>query len=108
MSKVEISFSGSGDSGDLDDVNFYKHDGSYIGHQEWDNSPVYREAQLELLDDDMADYIDYAIDGADWYNNDGGFGTISLDLDTMTASCEYSQRTTEDFSFDELSIFDEM
>lgn len=108
VESVEISFSGSGDSGDLDDVSFYKAEGKYVNYDEVNSNPIYKEAQDELLSDEMAEYIDYAIEGADWYNNDGGFGTIRLDLNDMTASCEYSQRITEDYSYEGLSIFDEM
>jgi len=62
--------------------------------------------EYNLLQNDCYEFIDDAIEGADWYNNEGGFGNITIDLDTMTANVEYSQRTVEEYSWEDLSIFD--
>ena len=64
------------------------------------------EDEYKLLQNDCYEFIDDAIEGADWYNNEGGFGNITIDLDTMTANVEYSQRTVEEYSWEDLSLFD--
>jgi len=64
------------------------------------------DEEYNLLQNDCYEFIDDAIEGADWYNNEGGFGNITIDLDTMTANVEYSQRTVEEYSWEDLSLFD--
>lgn len=80
-----INYSGSGDSGSIDDVFVVKkEDGSQddegvitLKKSYWDLDKVY-------LPDDLKEVIEDAVngrilsDGADWYNNDGGGGTLII------------------------------
>ncbi len=106
INKIEITFSGSGDSGDIDDLIYYDINGKYYYSREMVGNSYMTDHEYDLLQSDCYEFIDDAIEGADWYNNEGGFGNITLDLDTMTANVEYSQRTVEEYSWEDLSLFD--
>lgn len=74
ITKVTISFSGSGDSGQIDSVEFY-----YVeDHQ-------LPESQEEVLKQDLTAWAYKYLEGVgvDWYNNDGGQGEIIFDLETV-------------------------
>jgi hypothetical protein len=82
---VCINYSGSGDSGSIDEIYLVKKEyGSQdeegvitISKSRWDMDVVY-------LPSDINDVIENAVDGrilsdgADWYNNDGGGGTLII------------------------------
>ena len=107
VTKIQINFSGSGDSGDIDDLEFYTlTDGRehYINHS--DLSDYISNDEYDLLNNESYSCIEDYIEGMDWYNNDGGFGSIIISLESMTAEVEYAQRTTEDFAWSEVPIFD--
>lgn len=67
VKKVDVAYSGSGDEGYVNDVVFTPTLG-----QDFDKS------RLEEL---LYEYLDPAHVG-DWVNNEGGFGEISIDLET--------------------------
>lgn len=93
---VHIEFNGGGDSGQIDDVTFW----SGVGDREVTGVPV------EITDDELQKIMapsndgsgaevvdpkqaveDWAYDileqtGYDWCNNDGGYGTVVVDLVT--------------------------
>lgn len=82
---VCIHYSGSGDSGSVDDVYVIKkEDGSQdeegvitLKKSYWDLDKVYLPNDLRQV---IEDAVDGSIldDGADWYNNDGGGGTLII------------------------------
>mgnify|MGYP000085101357 CR=1 FL=1 len=106
INKIEITFSGSGDSGDIDDLIYYDVTDKYYYSRDMVKNSYMTDEEYNLLQNDCYEFIDDAIEGADWYNNEGGFGNITIDLDTMTANVEYSQRTVEEYSWEDLSLFD--
>ncbi len=106
INKIEITFSGSGDSGDIDDLIYYDITDKYYYSRDMVKNSYMTDEEYNLLQNDCYEFIDDAIEGADWYNNEGGFGNITIDLDTMTADVEYSQRTVEEYSWEDLSLFD--
>ena len=106
INKIEITFSGSGDSGDIDDLIYYDVTDKYYYSRDMVKNSYMTDEEYNLLQNDCYEFIDDAIEGADWYNNEGGFGNITIDLDTMTADVEYSQRTVEEYSWEDLSLFD--
>ncbi len=106
INKIEITFSGSGDSGDIDDIIYYDINGKHHYLTDMVSNSYMTEDEYKLLQNDCYEFIDDAIEGADWYNNEGGFGNITFDLDSMTADVEYSQRTVEEYSWEDLSLFD--
>lgn len=102
--RIYIDFDGSGDSGSIDSVSIqpdnmdfpviydmesstYK-DGKWVVTSEPKKQPVC--AALEHICYDMLEQT-----GIDWYNNDGGFGELVIDLDTGSIKLEVSTRFTE-------------
>lgn len=93
--EVEVSYSGSGDSGAIDGVEV-KRGGvalsdlpniKYISftsqwsdvESNWVKGCALREVSLtEALDNFTCDWLD--ANGIDWYNNDGGAGTLEIDV----------------------------
>lgn len=41
----------------------------------------------------------------DWVNNEGGFGTITIDVEEKTYDLNYSQRTIEDYDWSDEMLF---
>jgi hypothetical protein len=70
VTNVEIRYDGGGDSGQVEDVEFY---GDNI-----DSSALNDKFEGDLQD--LATHILEQHYDHDWYNNDGGYGTISIEL----------------------------
>ena len=95
ITRVEISFSGSGDSGDINDTELYR--GSEIvssrgwygpvnerGVNEWVGNPDWtpdhqrlEDLSQEYFNQNISDRVDW-----DWYNNDGGGGSCDIEFTT--------------------------
>ena len=100
--KVEIEFSGSGDSGDIDEVNYY------IKSKDWDTH--YSETLPSKYDDlfkDLGwDILTKTVDTVgDWVNNEGGYGNISINVEDKTYDVDYHQRTTDDYDWSDEMLF---
>lgn len=70
VTRVEIRYDGGGDSGQVEDVEFY---GDYT-----DARSLHDQFEGDLQDlgyNILENHYDY-----DWYNNDGGYGTITIEL----------------------------
>ena len=82
---VCIEYSGSGDSGSIDTVYLIKKEhGSQdeegvitINKSPWDMDIIYLPSDIKQV---IEDAVDSRIleNGADWYNNDGGGGTLLI------------------------------
>ena len=80
---IAISYSGGGDSGDIDDTYCYNKDANklYDDLDQWTN---YNENQIDCTVPETI--IDYAYsklvsyDMEDWWNNDGGYGIMVIRL----------------------------
>lgn len=96
---IEINFSGGGDSGDIDDVNFYS-DGKLIrlNEENKDLHDFIEEFSWSLIYK-TADTV------GDWVNNQGGYGNIEIDVFHQTYNVNYYQNTTEDFNWTDESLF---
>lgn len=102
---IEISFSGSGDSGDIDDVYFNTYENLNISSEVIN---AFKEKSGVDIDDEIRDFAweivnDKVNTVGDCVNNEGGFGTIEIDVENQSYDLNYSQRTTEDYDW-----FDEM
>jgi hypothetical protein len=76
---IKVHFAGAGDSGSIDEIVILDSlDMSY-----WDGKPV-KETSQELYEH-IDVYCDNYLAGCDvdWYNNDGGQGTITFDCSTV-------------------------
>jgi len=91
ITSVSIPFDGSGDSGciDLTEIKFYDQN----------NDELELESALEndltgyagsLGEHILEKHYDY-----DWYNNDGGYGTINIDIANKTWNIEGYTRITD-------------
>ena len=97
IKEIKINFSGSGDSGDIDDVEFYTFNGGYITPKEVDTDTF-----INLAWGLIAEKVDPV---GDWVNNEGGYGNITIYAETGKYDIEYSQRTTEDYDWGDCSLF---
>ena len=116
--EINISFDGSGDSGSIDSVNIYNgekninpdfsveytetssrySDGKWVETHTSVIKPV--KDALEMVCYDMLQET-----GIDWYNNDGGFGELRVDLDSgevgLEVNSRYTEYNTDTFNFNE-------
>lgn len=105
VTQINVDFSGSGDCGDIDDV--YLHvNGKQLAWQIDEKRNYISDEQEDQLRNEMYEFIDSAIEGRDWVNNDGGFGSVTIYLNSMTADVDYNQRTIEEYSWSNIEIFD--
>lgn len=105
--EVTVSFDGSGDSGSIWGIHFspewtgdeprvsllklrreYSETGSWRTSTEVEDVPL-REA-LEALTYDYLEETD-----VDWYNNDGGYGDLIIDVNAGTVALNVHRRLTE-------------
>jgi len=106
VGSVDVTFDGSGDSGCIEGVSYDPAD--FRGAQIRVTVPVtareFTDNQWLLVTDDRELSLDDAITeatdeyleevGVDWYNNDGGYGTLKIDVDEGTVSLEIDTRYT--------------
>ena len=88
VTNVNIRYDGGGDSGQVEDVEY---EGTNLDHTSLNDK---FEGDLQDLATHLLEqHYDY-----DWYNNDGGYGDIRIDLegDTPEISIDGYVRATED------------
>jgi hypothetical protein len=79
VDKVEIQYSGSGDSGEIDDITYYNKAGEVVEI----------EGEYEDVHEKVRDYADNILSNIeDWWNNDGGYGILNLFITENTYSIE--------------------
>ena len=83
---IKIFYSGSGDSGDIDDVVYTRtkeasFDDINTLSSYGENSLYLKELDYDLKDE-ISDFADQKIlnDIEDWWNNDGGYGTMLIKI----------------------------
>jgi len=89
---VSISFDGAGDSGFINGARAFKED-FILNERRHDDYYNYEPQITNLLDD-----LGYAIlsdSGYDWYNNDGGYGSIHISLLTGDVELDIRIRVTD-------------
>lgn len=73
VTRIVVSYSGSGDSGGIDAVSYFDKENTEIKHDE-----------LDVDHDGVQDLAYPLLEGIEnWYNNEGGDGTIDIDLNTL-------------------------
>ena len=82
IDSVEIYFDGAGDSGSIEEI---------AGITDGESVEI-----KDFLREQIESWADAVLDstGVDWYNNDGGFGTITIDVKGRTYEYEVNQRQT--------------
>jgi hypothetical protein len=88
VTNVEIRYDGGGDSGQVEDVEY---EGTNLDHTSL--SDKFEGDLQDLATHILEQHYDY-----DWYNNDGGYGVIRIDLeeDTPEISIDGYVRSIED------------
>ena len=88
VTRVNIRYDGQGDSGQVEDVEF---DGNGIDEKDLNDK---FEGDLQ----DLGYHLLEAHYSYDWYNNDGGYGDIEIDLEADTPEIHINGviRSTED------------
>ena len=105
---VTVSFNGEGDSGSIDDISYaprehgdeiksvpVEHFGTstFFDEGQWRRQAGLRQSTLnEALDELTYDYLEET--GVDWYNNDGGYGELVIDVQAGTVSLNVQVRYT--------------
>lgn len=114
---VEVTFSGGGDSGSIDDVNAYDNDNADVNltphYLDWPEESSRNDPDTNAwitdvkvvtksLDDILKDVTNSALEesGLDWYNNDGGQGSLLIDFNKsppeISLDVGINYTTTED------------
>ena len=112
--RVEVEYDGCGDSGDIQEVRALKKgprsgkeqpanlDGQSLTverfesvydaeRREWDRKPCQATVTLkEALSDFALDFLSFL--GIDWYNNEGGYGTVVLSVADGQVKAEHNYR----------------
>lgn len=90
LKSVSATFSGSGDSGEISGIEFLNSSDKAIHRHKWnekdgsytENTDVPREL-WELASKVVDDLVGKL--AGDWWNNDGGYGSVSVNLETGRA-----------------------
>lgn len=106
VESVTVSFDGSGDSGSIQDVQYEgRFDGAAVRVQidkavaEFDNGQWVTQHRLsevnvtEAIEAVTDEYLEHA--GVNWYDGDGGFGELLIDVNDGTVSLEINVRSTD-------------
>lgn len=89
---IEICFSGSGDDGGIDDIEYYDHLGERIRIRE----------KTKELDSIFYEIIhDHSDTEGDWINNEGGYGTLTINLEDNIYEMDLNLRCIDSTSWDE-------
>jgi hypothetical protein len=95
VTKVEICYSGGGDDGCIDDFTAYKIDEK--GEENYNP-----DIDLNSFEETFVDYIYSLLSTTiewDWVNNEGGYGTLTLDIEKQEIDISHSQRHIEDYHY---------
>lgn len=114
VEQVQVSFDGSGDEGHIGDIYYLpqrefdladvtvQHIGlsSHFDDGRWVRTRCLEESPInDVIEELTDDYLQET--GVDWYNDDGGFGELVIDVQNGTVSLDievrYTQSTTEFF-----------
>ena len=70
IERVEIRYDGSGDSGSVEDVEFYR--------ENWQTVNVSEDDDIEEQCRELGYHVLEKHYNWDWYNNDGGYGSVII------------------------------
>jgi hypothetical protein len=80
---IEADYQGSGDSGQIENFTYYSNDDVV------DDIPNDVHENIESMFYGQLEYTE------DWYNNEGGYGTINFNLNNLSVKIDESIRYTE-------------
>lgn len=101
--QVRLHYDGSGDSGAIDQVEWLTEDEQPIPYPQ--PADVYSSIK-EALEEKAYSILESL---SDWYNNDGGYGTMIIHVSTGQYEVDHNIRIMEiDHESDEGNFFEEM
>ena len=104
---IRISFSGSGDSGDIDEVE-YMDMNDLSSWQQGYQGPDHDDSYYNQIKDLFYEFVDtQACKHGDWVNNEGGYGSVEISTIDASYRIDYYQRTVSEYSHDGQSIYKE-
>lgn len=88
ITTLVIKYEGSGDSGAIECCEYYNEN---------DDEFSYKEIGLTISEDNEIQELAYPMleDIEDWYNNEGGYGRLSINLSDFTYDIENNIRITD-------------
>ena len=97
IKKVSVYYEGSGDSGAIESITYSTNlDIEFDELQGWNqgsNLNDYNSELYTLLEDYCQEMLLNDIE--DWWNNDGGFGNVNIDVEAGTYEIQNSVRVTD-------------
>ena len=94
---IDINYSGGGDSGAIDDVKFYDKN-----KDEVEIDPSIKEMVNDLGYHILSNHYNF-----DWYNNEGGFGTVEINIPDQNWTIDgYINVQTSEEAFGSGSLID--
>lgn len=93
--KVQVHYSGGGDDGCIDNTDAYILDEN--GKEKWDGDIV-PDDFLGIFEEVLYNFISRNVEW-DWVNNDGGYGSLEINVDTGDLTIHHTQRHTEDYEY---------
>ena len=95
VTKVEISYSGGGDDGCIDDYTAYTINES--GEEVYDNN-IPLSSFADAFDDYIYNLLSEVVEW-DWVNNEGGYGELEINIQEEKVEIHHTQRHTEDYHY---------
>ena len=123
VKEFKINFEGSGDDGQIDEIEFYNSNNETFNipidtiswvYTDYGQEPKETKVTLHKAIEDLGyEMLDEA--GHDWYNNDGGYGTIDVTLEDedgkpsvhMEINIRYLNEDRYEYDDDNFSMFAE-
>jgi len=99
IKRITVQYSGSGDSGQTDDIDVEPSSRANLLDEKFDDNETIREA----LDRICWSAIEDQHDG--FYNNEGGFGELVIDVDEKTIQLNHTNYIQET-DYNEHTIYD--
>lgn len=80
--KIQVDYSGGGDSGQIDGVHYFNKDYNDISYK---IRPMLDSLDTELCSDHIENivYDQFLNDISDWYNNEGGQGSVTIEIPSL-------------------------
>jgi hypothetical protein len=97
VSKIEISYSGGGDDGCIDNYAIYTIDSK--GEEKYN-----RDIEISSFANAFEDYIYELLSNViewDWVNNEGGYGELVIDIEKQDVDIYHNQRHIEEYHYDD-------
>jgi hypothetical protein len=94
---IDIAYSGGGDSGAIDEIRFYDKD----------KDAIEVDSNIDQIVNDLGYHILDKHYDVDWYNNEGGFGTIEINIPDQNWTIDgYINVQTSEEAFESGSLTD--